>query len=584
MSEAQHDYDVLVIGSGFGGSVTALRLTEKGYRVGVLEAGRRFADDELAKTSWRARDYLFAPAAGLLGIQKITLLKDVLVLSGAGVGGGSLVYANTLYEPKEGFFRDSSWARFTDWKAELAPAYDQAKRMLGVEAYPRTTPSDEAVLGAARAMGVEDTFGPTDVGVLFGESRGIAPGTTVADPYFGGVGPERTTCIHCGDCMTGCNVGAKNTTVKNYLYLAEQAGARVHALTTVTDVRPLPGGGYAVHTRGTNNVARHRTRVLTAEQVVFSAAAIGTQRLLHRLRDTGSLPGLSPRLGQLTRTNSEAILGVRTHKPAADYSEGVSITSSIHLDDHTHLEPCRYGPGSNTMGLLMAMMVDPVDGKRRLGVGLRNMWRKRRSLLWFHNPRRWSQETIPLLIMQTYDNSLSTFTRKRLGRRVMSTRQGEGEPNPTWIRLGHEAARAIAKHTGGEPAGTWLDLVDIPTTGHLLGGVPMGEDAERGVIDPYHRVHGYPGLHVIDGSAVCANLGVNPSLTITAMSERAVSLWPNKGDADPRPALGEPYRRLSPVAPRRPVVPETAPAALRLPVVEVRQGDAARRAAQPEPA
>ncbi len=574
---SEHDHDVLVIGSGFGGSVTALRLTEKGYRVGVLEAGRRFADDELATTSWHTRDYLFAPALGMLGIQRITMLKDVLVLSGAGVGGGSLVYANTLYEPGDAFFDDPRWAHITDWRAELSPAYDQARRMLGVEHYPRLTPSDQAVLRAAKRLGVDDTFVPTPVGVLFGETRGVEPGATVADPYFGGVGPDRRTCTHCGDCMTGCNVGAKNTTVKNYLYLAEQAGATVHPLTTVVDVRPLPGGGYEVRTRGTNNAARHRRRTFTAEQVVFSAAAIGTQRLLHRLRDTGSLPRLSPRLGELSRTNSEAILGARAHRPVDDFSEGVAITSSIHLDDHTHLEPIRYGPGSNAMGLLMAVLTDPQDGRRRLGLGLRRMWSLRRKLRWFHDPRRWSQETIPLLIMQNLDNSLTTYTKRRLGRRVMSTRQGAGDPNPTWIREGHEAARAIADEIGGEAAGTWLDLVDKPTTGHFLGGCSMGEDAERGVIDPYHRVHGYPGLHVVDGSAVCANLGVNPSLTITAMSERAVSLWPNKGEADPRPPLGAPYERVAPVAPRSPVVPATAPAALRLPVVEVRHGT-------PEPA
>ncbi|MFW6775503.1 FAD-dependent oxidoreductase [Nocardioides sp. CPCC 205120] len=565
-----HDHDVLVIGSGFGGSVTALRLVEKGYRVGVLEAGRRFADDEFATSSWRLRDYVFAPRMGLSGIQRMTLLGDVLVLSGAGVGGGSLVYANTLYEPGETFYRDPSWARFTDWRDELRGPYDQARRMLGVTTYPRTTPSDEVMRRAAEDLGVADSFVPTPIGVLRAEDHGVAPGERVADPYFGGRGPERTACTDCGSCMTGCRVGAKNTLVKNYLHLAEQAGAEVHAMTTVTDVRPLPGGGYAVTTRPSGSLRTGRT--FTAEQVVFSAAALGTQRLLHRLRASGSLPHVSPRLGELSRTNSEAILGVRAKRSgrhgATDFSEGVAITSSIHLDDSTHVEPVRYGPGSNAMALLMATLADPEEGVLRWRVGLREMWRKRRSLLAFHDPRDWSERTIVLLVMQSLDNSLTTGLRRRrlTGRpgRRLTARPGEGEPNPVWIPAGHALARRIAEQVDGEPAGAWNDLVDVPTTGHFTGGCRMGADAEEGVIDPYHRVHGHPGLHVVDGSALCANLGVNPSLSITALAERAVALWPNKGEADPRPPLGAPYQRITPVAPRHPVVPTSAPAALRL--------------------
>ncbi|WP_447646496.1 NAD(P)-dependent oxidoreductase [Nocardioides zeae] len=290
MSESH--YDVLVIGSGFGGSVTALRLTEKGYRVGVLEAGRRFADDELAATSWRVRDYVYAPRLGMSGIQRMDLLGDVLVLSGAGVGGGSLVYANTLYEPPAAFYEDPSWAGITDWRDELRASYDQAKRMLGVTTYPRRTPSDEVMRDAAAALGVEDSFVPTPVGVLRGEDHGVGPGEDIPDPFFGGAGPARTTCTDCGSCMTGCRVGAKNTLVKNYLHLAEGAGAEVHALTTVTDVRPLPTGGYVVATRPSGGV--RAGRVFTADQVVFAAAALGTQKLLHRLRASGSLPHVSP--------------------------------------------------------------------------------------------------------------------------------------------------------------------------------------------------------------------------------------------------------------------------------------------------
>ena len=553
-------YDVLVIGSGFGGSVTALRLTEKGYRVGVLEAGRRFADDEFAKTSWRVRDYVWAPAAGCYGIQRITLLKDVLVLSGAGVGGGSLVYANTLYEPPEPFYRDPQWADITDWRAELAPFYDQARRMLGVTRYPLNTPADRVLGAVAGDLGVGDTFHPTDVGVYFG----AGPGKRAADPFFGGAGPERTGCTHCGSCMTGCRQGAKNTLVKNYLYLAEQAGAEVHALTTATDVRPRPGGGYTVHTRRTGGV---RTRTFTADQVVFAAASLGTQRLLHRLRDRGSLPGISDRLGTLARTNSEAVLGVKTRTDDVDHSVGIAITSSMHPDPNTHVETVRYGRGSNLMGMLMTVLVDPETGRRRWALGLREMVRRRRDLRRLLLPRRWSERSIGLLIMQNLDNSLTTYTKRGLsGRRKMTTRQGIGEPNPVWIPAGHDVARRMADKIDGIPGGAWTDLANIPLTGHFIGGCPIGASRETGVVDPYHRLFGHDGLHVVDGSTISANLGVNPALTITAQAERAMSLWPNKGETDARPPLGSAYARLTPVRPRNPVVPEAAPAALRLPI------------------
>lgn len=550
-------YDVIVIGSGFGGSVSALRLTEKGYRVGVLEAGRRFADQELPTSSWRARDYLWAPALGCTGIMRMTLLKDILVLSGAGVGGGSLVYANTLYEPPASFYADPHWAHITDWADELAPAYDQAKRMLGATTYPHTSPADEVMKAVADDLGVGDSFHPTEVGVLFGER----PGEQVGDPFFGGVGPSRTTCTDCGACMTGCRHGAKNTLVKNYLHLAEQAGAEVHALTTVTDVRPRPQGGYLVRTRRTGGWRRH---AFTADQVIFSAAALGTQRLLHRLRDGGSLPRVSRRLGELSRTNSEAILGARSRRDDVDFTQGVSITSSIHLDESTHVEPCRYGEGSNALSLLMATLTDVEPGRNRLLAGLRNMWRQRRDLRRLHDPRRWSRQTIPLLVMQNEDNSLTTYTRRRPWGRRMTTRQGIGAPNPVWIPAAHDVTRRVAEKIDGIPGGTWADLLNVPTTGHFIGGCPMGLTADDGVVDPYHRLHGHAGLHVVDGSVVAANLGVNPSLTITAMAERAMSLWPNKGQEDPRPPLGAPYRRLRPIAPQAPTVPPMAPAAYRL--------------------
>ncbi|MGV9365114.1 GMC oxidoreductase [Amycolatopsis sp. NPDC003731] len=549
------DYDVLVIGSGFGGSVTALRLTEKGYRVGVLETGRRFADDEFAKTSWRVRKYLWAPALGCFGIQRLTLLKNTFVMSGSGVGGGSLVYANTLYEPPDGFYEDPQWAHITDWKAELAPYYDQAKRMLGVVENPATTAADRVLKDVADDMGIGHTYRRTPVGVYFGQSG--------VDPFFGGAGPARSSCTLCGECMTGCRVGAKNTTVKNYLYLAERAGAVVHPLTTAVTVRPIDGG-YAVDTRRTGGFSR---RTFTATQVVFSAAALGTQRLLHRMRDTGTLPLVSPRLGLLARTNSEAVLAARSLRADTDYSRGVAITSSIHPDDVTHVEPVRYGRGSNLMGLLATVLVDGSPGRRRWALGVRELWRSRRDLLRIHNPRHWSERMIGLLVMQTLDNSVTTYTKRGLFGRRMTTRQGSGAPSPDWIPAGHEVTRRVAAKIGGLPQGAWTDLANIPITGHFIGGCTIGDSPSSGVVDPYQRLYGHPGLHVVDGSAISANLGVNPSLTITAQAERAMAFWPNHGDEDPRPSLGSPYRRVAAVPPRRPVVPPEAPAALRLPIV-----------------
>lgn len=563
---SEFDYDVVVIGSGFGGSVTALRLTEKGYRVGVLEAGRRFADDDFAKTSWRLRRYLFAPAAGCYGILRMTLLKNTFMVSGAGVGGGSLVYANTLYRPHESFYRDPQWAHITDWKAELEPYFDQAERMLGVAEVPVNTVADDLLHEVANDMGRGHTYRRTSVGVLFGEPAG----TPVADPYFGGVGPDRNTCLNCGECIVGCRHNAKNTTVKNYLYLAEQAGATVHPLTTVTNVSPLPGGGYRVDTVRTGAKPRRRKRSFTAQQVVFSAAALGTQKLLHRIKDAGGLPNISPMLGSLSRTNSEAVLYPRSLREDADYSQGVAITSSFHPDENTHIEQGRFGgKGSNFLALTTTVLVDPEKGRPRILSALRVLARNWRTLLKTHNPRGWSQQTLGLLVMQTSDNSLVTYTKRGLFGRRMTTRPGPGEMPPVWIPVGHEVDRRIAEKIDGVPKGAVFDLFNIPSTGHFLGGCPIGDSPETGVVDAYQRLYGYPGLHVVDGSAISANLGVNPSLSITAQAERAMALWPNKGEPDPRPALGLGYERVRAVMPKNPAVPEHAPGVLRLPITPV---------------
>lgn len=566
------DYDVLVIGSGFGGSVTALRLTEKGYRVGVLEAGARFNDDDLPETSFEVTKYLFRPEVGCYGIQRIDALKDCMIVSGAGVGGGSLVYANTLYEPLPAFYADPQWSHITDWKSELAPYYDQAKRMLGVVENPLRTPADDIMEKVATEMGVGETFHPTPVGVFFG-GPGAGMGQTVDDPFFGGAGPERSTCTACGSCMTGCRHNAKNTLVKNYLYLAEQNGAKVIPLSTVTRVRPRDGGGYDVHIRFTKAKLPRASarRVLTAEQVVFSASALGTQRLLHRMRDEGHLPRLSSRLGYLSRTNSESIGGVIAPDTSVDYSQGIAITSSFHPDDNTHIEPCRYGPGSNLMSLLQSVLTDGDGDEPRWRTWLREMWRQRRDVLNLYDMKHWSERTIIALVMQSVDNSITTYTKRIPGtrKRYVTSKQGHGVPNPTWIPAGNEAIRTMAKLTGGLAGSAVGDAFNMPLTAHFIGGCAIGDSPETGVIDAYQRVYGYDGLHVVDGSALSANLGVNPSLTITAQAERAMSFWPNKGEADPRPAVGAPYRRIDPVRPAAPVVPEDAPGALRLPIVGV---------------
>jgi cholesterol oxidase len=449
--------------------------------------------------------------------------------------------------------------------------------MLGVVTNPTFTDADRLMKEVADEMGVGDTFVATPVGVFFGPDGQKAPGKTVPDPYFGGVGPARTGCIECGECMTGCRHGAKNTLVKNYLGLAESAGARVHPMTTVTSFSQRPDGLWEVQTARTGSKLRRKRKTFTATHLIVAAGTYNTQKLLFKMRDTGKLPELSQRLGVLTRTNSESIVGAQTLtvSPERDLTHGVAITSSIHPTEDTHIEPVRYGKGSNAMGLLQTLMT---DGAGPGGTDVPR-WRQfldqagedPRGLIRLLNPRRWSERTVIALVMQHLDNSITTFTKRGpLGKRILSSKQGHGEPNPTWIPAGNEVTRRLAEKIDGVAGGTWGELFNIPLTAHFLGGAAIGDSPETGVIDPYHRVYNYPTLYVTDGAAISANLGVNPSLSITAQAERAASLWPNKGEQDQRPAQGEPYRRLAPIPPVHPVVPADAPGALRrLPITPV---------------
>lgn len=534
------DEDVVIVGSGFGGSVAALRLTEKGYRVRVFEAGRRFADEDFAKTSWDVRRYLWAPALGCFGVQRIHRLPHVMILAGAGVGGGSLNYANTLYEPGAAFFADPQWASIRDWRTALAPHYATARRMLGVvDRYPHDGPVERIMAGAAEDLGVGATFRRAPVGVWFGE-----PGKRVADPFFGGEGPERTGCTLCGNCMVGCRVGAKNTLVKNYLALAERRGAVIEPLRTVTEVRELPDGGFSVTTRRSGAWFRRREQTVAAREVVLAAGTWGTQQLLHRMKASGALPRISDAVGRLTRTNSEALDGaVAVRVPErVELARGVAITTSFHVDDRTHVENVRYGPGSNLMGALATVLV-PGDRALpgRLAALAGQVLRRPVQALRLASLRRWSERGIIALVMQTADNSLTLSLRRRLGRTRLTSAQGHGAPNPSHLPEAHRAARAIAarlQREGGVPTaarGSWPEVFGIPLTAHFLGGAVISGAPEEGVVDEYQRVWGHPGLHVVDGAAVPANPGVNPSLTITALAEHALSHWPRNGEPDTRP-------------------------------------------------
>lgn len=530
--EARFDFDWLVIGSGFGGSVSALRLAEKGYSVGVLECGRRYEDHEFPKTTWNLRRYYWFPRLGLKGIFRMTLFKDIFVVSGCGVGGGSLGYANTLYRPRPGsaFYHDPQWRELDDWEQALAPHYETAERMLGVTQYEGEGPADRLLQELAEELGVGDSYSTTRVGVFFGE-----PGRVVPDPYFGGEGPERAGCIRCGACMVGCRYNAKNTLVKNYLWFAERKGARIMPERTVVEVRPLErdegSRGYAVTSERSGAWLRKERQTLTAGGVVIAAGALGTNMLLRRCKDRGALPRVSERLGYLVRTNSEAISAVTTNDDRHDFTKSIAITSSIYPEEDTHIENVTYGRGADSMSLLFTLLTGEGSKLTRplklLAAALRDPLAFLRTL-W---PFKWSRRTIILVTMQTLDNSMRLRAKRNrlgLGPRLQTEEDPE-KPNPRFIPAADWATKRAAEKLDATPqTGITEAVLNIPTTAHIMGGAVIAGDAEHGVVDARHRVFGYENLLVCDGSAIPANIGVNPSLTITALAERAMSFVPER--------------------------------------------------------
>ena len=535
MPVSELDYDFIVIGSGFGGSVAAHRLTEKGYRVAVMEMGRRWRAEDFPRTSWRLWRWIWRPKIALRGFFNIQPFRHVMILHGCAVGGGSITYANTSLQPGDSIWDQGSWAGLADWKREMPAHYVTARRMLGVTENRILGPADRILRKAADAIGMGDTFYRTEVAV-FQAPEGETPGTTHPDPYFGGEGPERATCIACGGCMMGCRYNAKNTLDKNYLYLAEKHGARVFPETRVVDVVPRNGRadgaeGYEVHTvRSTAWIAKGRRR-FTCRGVVFAASALGTMDLLFRLKQRGSLPAISDQLGNLVRTNAESLIGVRVPHSREDLSQGIAIGSGVYIDDHTHIEATRYPAGSDAMGLLATLLTGGRPGRTRilswLGTLAAALVRHPLHTIRCLHPFGWARESMILLCMQSLDG----YIQMRLGRPwfwpFQKMLMSHGRRIPTFIPQANEFARTVAKLTGGTPMSMVTEILfNVPGTAHILGGCPMGDRPERGVVDAQNRIFGYRNLYVCDGSAISANLGVNPSLTICALSERAMSYIP----------------------------------------------------------
>lgn len=525
--------DHLVIGSGFGGSVAALRLAEKGCRVAILEQGESLTAERIERADRSLRRFLWAPQFGADGYFTQDFFRHLAVIGGVGVGGGSLVFAAVLLRPKDAFYADRAWSGFgIDWKAELAPHYDRAEQMLGRTMAPRLSRQDELLRLTAADMGAEETFGPVPLAVYFGQ-----PGQVAEDPFFDGEGPARTGCRACARCSTGCPHGSKNSLDQNYLWLARRLGVTIHERRRAVSIRPLPQGGYEVVAE--DPLSRGVQERFTAANVVVAAGVLGTLRLLFRCRDElKTLPELSPRLGQVVRTNSESLVGIVARDATLDLTDGPSISSDFYANAHTHITQNRFSP---THWFVKWQMGPMADGHHRLLRALKVLlllvvrpWTSFR----LYAARSWTKRSTLLTVMQHLDNQLSfRFARSLLSpfRRRLRSTVPAGERAPTFIPEANEAARAFARHVDGIPVNLLPESVGgLSATAHILGGCPMGIDAQQGVIGPDHQVHGYPGLYVVDASAIPANVGVNPSLTITAMAERCVALIPDRpGDPPP---------------------------------------------------
>ncbi len=516
-------YDYIIIGSGFGGSVSALRLSEKGYKVLVIEKGKWYRTEDFPKTNWSFSKWLWLPSLRWFGIMKITIFRHVGIVSGTGVGGGSLVYANTLPVPKPAFFQSGSWAGLADWQRELLPYYELARRMLGATKNPRFFDGEHALQQLAREIGQQDQLDATEVAVYFGE-----PGQAHPDPYFEGKGPERSGCTFCGACMTGCRHNAKNTLDKNYLHLAQKVGAEIVAEQEVTDVRPLGmadgSEGYAVSFRDATRFFK-KNKTLRCRGVVFSGGVLGTVSLLLKLKKN-ALPRLSGMVGQQVRTNNESLIAVTQLDNSSDQSQGIAIGAILHTDEHSHLELCRYGAGSGAWRLTFLPFVDGPNLVVRLLKMIRDLVRHPKQYWRYFRVKDWAKSSSVMLFMQTLDSTV-TFTRAWWG--GMRTAVVGAEKPTAFIPRAIELARKFEVILKGKAVAFGLTpLVGIPGTAHILGGAVMGDSPETGVIDRDNRVFGYDNMFVCDGSMISANPGVNPALSITAISERAMDRIPEK--------------------------------------------------------
>jgi cholesterol oxidase len=531
----QYDFDFIVIGSGFGGSVSAHRLAEKGYRVAVIEMGRRWTPENLPHTNWSLRRWFWRPNLALRGFFNMRFFKHVTILHGCAVGGGSITYASTLLRPPDKVWEMGSWAGLSHWRAEMPEHYQTASRMLGVVENNILGPADHLLQKAATAFGVGSTFYRTNVGI-FQAPEGQEGGKTFPDPFFGGEGPVRTTCNACGGCMVGCRFGAKNTLDQNYLYLAERRGAQVFPETKVVDVKPLDGAadgsqGYEVHTVDSLAWFRKRPQRLTCRSVVFAASSLGTTELLFRLKEKNSLPAISNQLGKHIRTNSESLIGVRIPGYRDDLSKGVAIGSGIYIDEHTHIEAVRYPSGSDVMSFLCTLLTGGRPGSSRIV-----LWAKNLALSMIRHPLKtaralqpfgWARECIILLCMQALDSHIDMCWERPWFWPFRKFLVSRGDKVPTYIPSANDFAEKFARMAGGTPMSMLPEILfDVPSTAHCLGGCVIANSAAEGVVDSRHRVFGYQNMYVCDGSVVAANLGVNPSLTITALAERAMGFIP----------------------------------------------------------